>query len=267
MKKLAVTLEARQIRAWEMLSNGTEIKRLNENAYRVKSQTGNGAYLVKKEGDDWACECPDFVHRQIACKHIYATFFSLNFREHVTTKNLDLDKTTIATEIEKCGKCGSTHIQKWGFRYNGSSRVQRYKCVSCRYRWEAKNIGFERMRSNPHAITVALDLYFKGVSLRKIADHLRMFERVNVSNVAVCKWIQKYVALMKQYVDTLHPNLSHVYHADETKVNIRGQWLWLWHLMDSDTRFLLANHVSQGRTVADARDAFRDAKNIGKSDP
>jgi len=122
------------------------------------------------------------------------------------------------------------------------------------------------MRSNPHAITVALDLYFKGVSLRKIADHLKMFERVSVSNVAVCKWIQKYVALMKDYVDTLHPELSRVFHADETKVNIRGQWIWLWHLMDGDTRFLLANHVSQGRTVADARAAFKEAKAVAKSD-
>lgn len=72
---------------------------------------------------------------------------------------------------------------------------------------------------------------------------------------------------MKDYVDTLRPELSRVYHADETKVNIRGQWVWLWHLMDGDTRFLLANHVSQGRTVADAREAFRQAKEVGKTDP
>jgi transposase-like protein len=122
------------------------------------------------------------------------------------------------------------------------------------------------MRSNPHAITVALDLYFKGVSLRKIVDHLKQFEHVNVSFVAVYRWVQKYVTLMKDYVDALHPELSRVFHADETKVNIRGQWVWLWHLMDGDTRFLLANHVSQGRTVADAREAFREAKTVAKTD-
>jgi len=74
------------------------------------------------------------------------------------------------------------------------------------------------MRANPHAITVALDLYFKGVSLRKIVDHLKQFERVNVSYAAVLYWIQKYVALMRGYVDTLRPELSRVFHADETKV-------------------------------------------------
>jgi len=50
------------------------------------------------------------------------------------------------------------------------------------------------MRANPHAITVALDLHFKAVSLRKIVDHLKQFEHVNISHVAVLKWIQKYVA-------------------------------------------------------------------------
>jgi putative transposase len=265
VKKLAVTLETRQVRAWEMLSNGNEIKRVNENAYRVKSQSGNGFYLVSKQGEDWTCECPDFVHRQVACKHIYATYFSLNFREHVTSKNLALEITS--PDLEQCSVCGSSHIQKWGWKYyKNGSRTQRFKCLDCSHRWNAKNEGFERMRSNPHAITVALDLYFKGVSLRKIVDHLKQFERVNVSHVAVIKWIKKYVTLMKDYVDALHPELSRVYHADETKVNIRGQWVWLWHLMDGDTRFLLANHVSQGRTVADARLAFREAKAVAKTD-
>jgi len=265
VKVLAVKLEARQVRAWEMLSNGNEIKRLNENAYRVKSQSGNGFYLVTRQGADWACECPDYANRQIACKHIYAVYFSLNFREHVITKNLSLEITS--PDQEQCSVCGSTQIQKWGWRYyKNKNRVQRFKCISCSHRWNAKVEGFEGMRANPHAITVALDLYFKGVSLRKIVDHLKQFERVNVSYVAVYKWIQKYVALMRDYVDTLRPELSRVFHADETKVNIRGQWVWLWHLMDGDTRFLLANHVSQGRTVADARAAFKEAKAVAKTD-
>jgi transposase-like protein len=81
------------------------------------------------------------------------------------------------------------------------------------------------------------------------------------------KWIQKYVAVMRDYVDAMKPELSRVFHADETKVNIRGQWVWLWHLMDGDTRFLLANHVSQGRNVADAQFAFREAKATAKVEP
>jgi hypothetical protein len=63
VRHLAVKLEARQIRVWEMLSNGNEIKRLSENAYRVRSQSGNGFYLLAKQGEDWSCECPDYANR------------------------------------------------------------------------------------------------------------------------------------------------------------------------------------------------------------
>jgi transposase-like protein len=78
------------------------------------------------------------------------------------------------------------------------------------------------MRVNPKAVLVALDLYFKGISLRKIQDHLKQFEATNVSVVAVYKWIRKYVALMEQYAKTLQPQLSGVWHADEMKVNVHG---------------------------------------------
>jgi putative transposase len=268
VRDLAVKLETRQIRAWEMLSNGNEIKRINENAYRVKSQSGNGSYLVIREGMDWTCECPDFVNRQVACKHIFCCFFSLNLREQVTSKNLNLAVEITSPDERQCGNCSSTHIQKWGWKHRSDgSKVQRFKCMSCSHRWNAKTVGFGHMRANPHAITVALDLYFKGVSLRKIVDHLKQFEHVNVSHVAVLKWVTKYVAVMRDYVDAMKPELSRVFHADETKVNIRGQWVWLWHLMDGDTRFLLANHVSQGRNINDAREAFREAKAVAKVEP
>ena len=54
---------------------------------------------------------------------------------------------------------------------------------------------------------------------------------------------------------------------DETKVNVRGEWVWLWHLMDGDTRFLLANHVSYGRRISEGRAAFQEAKAVAKTDP
>jgi putative transposase len=121
------------------------------------------------------------------------------------------------------------------------------------------------MRTNPKAVLVALDLYFKGISLRKIQDHLKQFEQTNVSFVAVYKWIKKYVALMEQYAKTLQPQLSGVWHADETKVNVHGKWHWLWNIMDSDTRYILASHVAQGRGTTEARQAFKIAKQ--NSDP
>jgi len=83
--------------------------------------------------------------------------------------------------------------------------------------------------------------------------------------VAVYKWIRKYVALMEQYARTLQPQLSGVWHADEMKVNVHGKWHWLWNIMDSDTRYILASHVSLGIGTSEARQAFKIAKE--NSDP
>jgi putative transposase len=221
-------------------------------------------YQVSRVEAKWVCECPDHKTRGVLCKHIYATIFSTTLREKASSQNFAPETVTDIQVTTKCLVCGSKHIQKWGFRYRKSgARIQRYKCMTCRHRWEnSVDPTFALMRVNTKAIMVALDLYFKGISLRKIQDHLRQFEDTHVSFVAVYKWIQKYAALMEQYAKLLRPQLSGVWHADEMKVNIHGKWQWLWNIMDSDTRYILASHVAQGRGVAEAQEAFQiDKKN------
>jgi len=49
----------------------------------VKSQSGNGEYLVTREYLKnrqliWTCACPDHTTRHLICKHIYAVQFSLS---------------------------------------------------------------------------------------------------------------------------------------------------------------------------------------------
>jgi transposase-like protein len=212
-----------------------QVKRLGEDSYLVASQSGNGTYHVSRIEAKWVCECPDHKMRGVSCKHIYATIFSTTLREKASSQNFAPEMEGDVRVTSKCLVCGSSHILKWGFRYRGNgTRVQRYKCANCRHRWDVNpNSAFIAMRTNPKAIMVALDLYFKGISLRKIQDHLKQFEGTHVSYVSVYKWIQKYVALMEQYAKVLRPQLSNVWHADEMKVNVHGEWQWLWNIMDS----------------------------------
>jgi transposase-like protein len=44
------------------------------------------------------------------------------------------------------------------------------------------------------------------------------------------------------------------------KVNVHGKWHWLWNVMDSDTRYILASHVAQGRGAAEAQEALHITK-------
>ena len=161
---LAVTLESpRELRGLEILAKGDQIKRIDPDHYRVRSQNGNGAYLVTREGKQWTCECPDHVNRKTVCKHIWSVYFSLNLRQRVVTKvqpEIDLAKN----EEGFCRLCGSDKIVKIGKIKTKHGAVQRYLCRACNHKFVVNETGFEYVKATPKAITTALDCYFKGMS-------------------------------------------------------------------------------------------------------
>jgi putative transposase len=266
VKIMTVTFQSlRELRALEILSKGGQIRRLNADAYRVNSQNGNGSYLVVRNGKEWSCECPDHIQRQVVCKHIYAVYFSLGLRQNVFAKTQTLVETL---KNEGCDKCGSSNVVKIGVRHNIHGNVQRYLCKDCGHKF-VHNEGFEKVKATPKAITIALDLYFKGVSQRKIVEHLKMFEGVTVTQPCILKWIRKYLELMKDYLDKFTPQLGGMWHSDETMINIRNtepidgeNYSWAWNLLDHETRFLIASEVTKHRNIEDARKIFQEAKQV-----
>jgi len=114
------------------------------------------------------------------------------------------------------------------------------------------------MKASPQIITASLDLFYKGVSLRKITDHVRQFYNLKVNCSTVLRWIQRYTELMDKYASDLVPKVSDKWHADETVENVNGKNRWLWNLLDSESRFLIASRLTKGRTDVDARNLFLD---------
>jgi len=256
----------RQLRGLAILARGNQIKRIDACTYRVASQSGNGSYLVQRHGLAWKCECPDYVYRGMICKHIHAVNFSLNLRQMVTSQNLGVVVPEEKPEV--CPSCGSTELVKDGLRKNKNGITHRFLCKSCSHRF-VSNYGFQKMKNNPKIITLVMDLYFKGISYRKIVDHLKQFYGIKISHVALIKWIRKYVQLMKTYVDSFTPQTSGIWHTDEMTVSLKEnkQMDWLWNLMDNDTRFLLASQLSQKREIEDAREVFAEARALAKVQP
>jgi transposase-like protein len=114
------------------------------------------------------------------------------------------------------------------------------------------------MKASPQIITASIDLFYKGVSLRKITDHVRQFYNLKVNCSTVLRWIQRYSELMDNYAKELVPQVSGKWHADETVENVNGKNRWLWNLLDSESRFLIASRLTKGRTDVDARNLFLD---------
>jgi len=53
------------------------------------------------------------------------------------------------------------------------------------------------MRNSPQKITRCLDLFYRGISTRKVQEHLQAFYPHNVSNVSIYKWVIKYAENIK----------------------------------------------------------------------
>ncbi len=274
---MGVTLESpRELRGLEILSKGDQIHRINADTYKVRSQNGNGSYLVVRQGKEWTCECPDHVNRETVCKHIWSVYFSLNLRRRVIeTVRPQIEKAP-SPEQDACVYCESTNIVKIGVRHNSHGDVQRFLCKDCNRKFIYAQEGFEKIKATPKAITMALDCYFKGMSQRKIVDHLKQMEGVKVTQPGVLKWIRKYIELMKPYVDKLTPQVGAIWHTDETVLNVRrtepipqgDHYSWAWNLMDHETRFLLASELTKHREIVDARKVLAKAKIVsGMVDP
>jgi len=112
-------------------------------------------------------------------------YFSQNLRQKVAFNSLGLIEVT---KPSTCRKCGSGRVVKTGIRHNKAGGVQRFLCKECGHKF-TRNGRFERMKATPKAITIALDLYFKGVSQRKIVHPLKQFCGVKVTQPCTVKWL------------------------------------------------------------------------------
>jgi transposase-like protein len=228
---------------------GDQVRRLDDNEYAVRSQSGKGEYQVRATERGWACSCPDHAYRQASCKHIYAVDFSRKFR-----KAVELGVLADFDTIEKCVYCGSKHIVKDGQRHNKAGDIQKWACLDCE-NYFSVNVGFDKMKHDPKAITTALQLYFSGESLRKTQEALRLLG-VEVSHQTVYNWIRKYVGLMEKYLDRLTPKVGDTWRADELYVKFRGNMKYVFAMMDDETRFWIAQEVGDTKKKHDARGLF-----------
>ncbi len=247
----------RQERAEEITKKKGQIWRYSDNLYRVRSQSGHGSYQVKKTELGWSCNCPDHQTRGVECKHIISVKLSFAIRKQVEPV---MTIAPINATADLCAYCGSSQIVKDGIRHNDYGDIQVYYCKECERRF-VLNAGFEGMKSTPQDITSAMQLYFSGLSFRNVTKALKL-RGVKVSHVAVYKWINKYTALMEQYIEKIQPRVSDTWRADEIWIKVKGDMKYVFAIMDDETRYWIAQEVAGSKQKHDAAKIFRDAKEI-----
>src|SRR5919198_1339236 len=107
---MAIEYQSRALKGELIARANGCVRRIDEQTYKVKSQSGNGEYDVLYN-EEWYCSCPDFIHRKEKCKHIFAVEFSLKLRERVRQ-----EVVIQPVNISDCIFCHYSVLKKYGTR-------------------------------------------------------------------------------------------------------------------------------------------------------
>ena len=154
-----------------------------------------------------------------------------------------------------CPHCKSPKVIKKGKR-NG---YQRYQCKECERKFDDGEKAFGSWNRTDH-IGAAVDMYYSGMSYKQIAEILeRNFNIPEPSKSTIFRWVKEYSEMASGGMAGLKPTTSGHWVADEMQLKVGGKRMWNWNVMDRDTRFLLASHLSPYRGETQAVRVFEKA--------
>ena len=169
-----------------------------------------------------------------------------------------------ATEITiNCPYCTSESVIKWG-KQKGN---QRYRCKSCEKSF--MDTGAVHGRRVPaEQIGAAIRLFYSGTSYKQIGENMAdMFDMPEPSKQTIYAWVKEYTDVAIERMDDHKAETGGDWVADEMLVDVGGEQFWNWNVMDRETRYILASHLSPFRDAEAAEAVMRRAANAASKPP
>ncbi len=236
-------MNPRTQRANQMLEKQDCYTQIDSSKFKVRSQTDpTKSYLVSVTGNGLVCTCKDHTTRKADCKHIKIILQKIKNKRCYSNQSFRIMERS---NLKLCKFCDSGRIVKAGLKKNKNCTMQRFKCQDCKKRFTV-NFGFEKKQSNENTITGALQMYYSGMSVRKIADHYEMLG-VDVSFKTIYNWVTAYSQMTSTYLNGIVPRVGNWFRADEVWVKMNGEQCYLFASMDDDTRYWLASDVADNK--------------------
>ncbi len=159
-----------------------------------------------------------------------------------------------------CPFCSSTNIIKRGKRKTDNrGLIQRYGCKKCNKRFVVDD-GFFKMKNSPQKVTLCLDLFYRGISTRKVQEHLQAFYPHNSSNVSIYKWIIKYSKKISEFTNKLKLKVGQELQFDEMEFRTKGEQSWFIDSIDTKTRFMVSSEFVKSRGQNELKSVLKIAK-------
>lgn len=170
-------------------------------------------------------------------------------------------------KVLSCPKCSGKEITKRGLRITESrEKIQKYFCKTCKHRFVLDTPYF-RMRNKEQIITQTMDMYYSGMSFRKIADHLIRFFPKGVNPSTIYRWIIKYVPIMENFTENQNITSGYMLQGDEVEYKRRASAKqrgvreeYFIDVIDTESRYIVASDYAKDRTIPVLNKVYRNAK-------
>ena len=150
-------------------------------------------------------------------------------------------------ETEMGHLCGTTCKRKVG-----------EGCDTCRTSGKGRKSSINKggrphgsLSVEPRIMGAAVDMYFDGLSYRRVAENVGEYFDEPTNPTTVYRWVTRLSLKAKDMIEDTG-TLAHTgdeWVADEMQVTVAGRKYWLFNVMDSDSRYVLAAYLSPERTA------------------
>ena len=161
-----------------------------------------------------------------------------------------------------CKFCKSESIIKYGIDNN----KQKYFCKSCKKSFTNPD-NLKGMWYNKTIINRVLDLFYQGLSLRLIRQHLKDYFNLSPAVSTIYNWVVTFGKKAKETVNKFKVNLSKLWHVDETIIKVKNNNCYNWVILDSNSRFIVASNLTLTRTQDECNEVFKISKNVTNEYP
>lgn len=125
----------------------------------------------------------------------------------------------------------------------------------------------KRPHATPHEKGATVDMYFDGLSYRRVAGNMETYFGRKTDTASVYNWVRELTGKADEALRPIPVNTGKTWVADEIVVNVGGQNYWLFNVMDSESRFLLAAYLSPERNLRAATTALSLARERSATHP
>lgn len=171
-------------------------------------------------------------------------------------------KITYVKEVN-CPYCASERVVKNGKR----SGTQRFMCRACEKSFTDTGKVHGHKRSADQ-IGAAIRLFYSGTSYKQIAENMAdMYDIPEPSKQTIYAWVRDYTDAAMGAMDDYKAHTGGHWVANEMLVDVGGEKFWNWNVMDRETRYILASHLTPFRDVKAAEAVMRKAANAASEPP